>query len=309
MNKNSLTYQYLSDSIPFQRDGKTLLSLGFYITFYFGNCDTQENRQAIVQLCNEYQALCGEHLKWQTHPTNSNWKSIKEDYSPEHWILKNPEDRAVWQVTRHGGKTFDESSPYRLETIGYPDPGRRLSYFTVGLPFDWFADPNREGPVEMVTRWAGILKPLHGTAGITVMSSMHRSLEMSTAKDVYALAKRFPGLEYNDPSSHALYAKKAIKSVNWLTVINDQFVEQLGGVDKLANTLAEDDAVQLHSYSDGVVVQAGPHPEIGDVNLKLFPEHYKTVNKAMKTIRIGEEHKPFIGFGHEETQKWLARFD
>lgn len=87
----ALNYKYLFDAIPFERDGKTVLSLGFHITFYFGDGSTQDKRQAILQLCNEYQALCGNHLKWQTHPTNFNWKSIKEEYSPEHWILKNLE--------------------------------------------------------------------------------------------------------------------------------------------------------------------------------------------------------------------------
>ncbi len=65
---NPLSYKYLADKIPFVQNGKTLLSIGFHITFYFGDGSVTESRQAVIKLFNEYMHLCGDQLKWQTHP-------------------------------------------------------------------------------------------------------------------------------------------------------------------------------------------------------------------------------------------------
>lgn len=306
---NQLNYQYLAKSVPFEENGKILLSIGFHITFYFGDGNMQYKRRAIVELFNEYNRLCGDCLKWQVHPATFNWQGIKEEHSAKNWILKNPKNINVWQATMHGGKAFDESSPYRIEAVGYPKPDRKLSYFTVGFPFDWFAEANREDPVKLVTRWSDILIPWYGTAGMTVMPSMHPSMERITSSHVYALMRRFPGLEYNNPNSHRMYLKKSIKSVNWLTIIQNEFIGHLGGLSALKKAFGGDGAIQLHSYEGGVVIQAGSYPEIGDVNAGLIPAHYKAVNDILKPIRVGSEHKPFLGFSDDETQEWLARFD
>jgi len=306
---NSLSYKYLTDTIPFVQNGKTLLSIGFHITFYFGDGNIIENRQAVIKLFNEYVDLCGDQLKWQTHPVTFNWQKITKEHSPEYWVLENPEETVVWQLCFHGGRTFDECSPYRIEAVGYPDPDRELSYFSVGFPATWFSDPDKEDPVALVTRWANILKPWHGSAGFSIVSSLDTKQESRMSPHAFALARRFPGLEFNDPTSHSLYLQDGIKSVNWLTCIKGNFVDKLGGIESLKQEFEHNVDIFIHPYDGGIIIQAGQHPEIGDVNFQLAPEHYRDVNKVLKPIRVSSQHKPFLGFTEESTQEWLARFD
>ncbi len=306
---NPLDYKYLADTIPFVQNGKTLLSIGFHITFYFGDGNTQKNRQAIVKIFNEYAQLCGDQLKWQTHPVTFNWQKITKKHSPEYWVLENPKNTVVWQLCFHGGRTFDESSPYRIEAVGYPNPDRRLSFFHVGFPATWFSDPEKEDPVTLVTRWANILKPWHGTAGFSIMPALDTQKESEVSPHSFALARRFPGLEYNEPISHAMYLNNTIKSVNWLTIIQTDLVAKLGGLASLEQELSTNTDIFIHPYDGGVVIQAGQYPEIGDVNHQLIPEHYRDVNKVLKPIRVGDQHRSFLGFTEEATQEWLARFD
>ena len=74
---------------------------------------------------------------------------------------------------------------------------------------------------------SGICVSAHDTAATWMMNSTSHSTLllslMSTASPaVGALASRFPGLEIDNPLSHALYLQKGIKSVNWLNCLEDR---------------------------------------------------------------------------------------
>ena len=64
------------------------------------------------------------------------------------------------------------------------------------------------------------------------------------------------------------------------------------------------------SLTNGVVIQAGPRPETGDVNRRQTLPLYHNVGKAVAKLRVNE-HLPFIPDPKDEqaTEKWLARFD
>ncbi len=72
----------------------------------------------------------------------------------------------------------------------------------------------------------------------------------------------------------------------------------------------------IHVYDGGIIIQAGPRPEIGDLNRGLIPAHYKTVAKVLKPLRR-EEFLPKLPYlpapqpldSLEETLKWIRRFD
>jgi len=141
------------------------------------------------------------------------------------------------------------------------------------------------------------------------MSSLNAKQESKMSPHAYTLARRFPGLEFNDPTSHSLYLQDGIKSVNWLTCIKDNLVDKLGGIESLKQEFEHNADIFIHPYDGGIIIQAGQHPEIGDVNFQLSPDHYRDVNKVLKPIRVGNQHRPFLGFTEESTQEWLARFD
>ncbi|HSN96947.1 MAG TPA: type VI immunity family protein [Candidatus Nanopelagicales bacterium] len=106
-----------------------------------------------------------------------------------------------------------------------------------------------------------------------------------------------------------------MKGVNWLTVVGDHLLAELGGVDVVCDRLGKlDERFMVHRYEGGVVIQAGERPVLGDAERGSWPELYVKLSKFLKPIRISR-HCPFqyAGDGErfdlESSQAWLRRFD
>lgn len=72
--------------------------------------------------------------------------------------------------------------------------------------------------------------------------------------------------------------------------------------------------MQVHRYSNGLLVQAGYYPSLGAEDEGL-PPLYVAVNRVFKPIRIADPdqlhyHMPDReSFDQEATLRWYARFD
>jgi len=165
------------------------------------------------------------------------------------------------------------------------------------------------------------LKPVSGYGGIGVMESPDTAISADYEPIVYHWAQRLPGLEADYPIDHSLWLVKGregdrdgIKGGNWLTVLSDRYVTELGGADKVeADLKALDSRFLVHRYDGGILIQAGPRPQLGDVERDLWPALYVKLNKYLKPIRI-TRHRPFQHagpdrFDMERSEAWLRRFD
>jgi hypothetical protein len=138
---------------------------------------------------------------------------------------------------------------------------------------------------------------------------------------VYQWAQRLPGLEVDEVTSHVNWLAEArdggpgIKGVNWLTVLGDRFVAEVGGADKLERDLAAlDRRFIVHRWDGGVMIQAGPRPELGDAQRDHWPELYVKLAKYLKPIRVTWHHAFQMGgpgerFDKARSEAWLRRFD
>ncbi|MCP3876086.1 MAG: DUF3396 domain-containing protein, partial [Desulfobacteraceae bacterium] len=101
------------------------------------------------------------------------------------------------------------------------------------------------------------------------------------------------------------------KGVNWLTILCDDLIDQLGGRINLQETLGEE--FPFFDYKGGTLIQAGPYPEIGDINRKNIPIHYKKLAKVLKPIRVNYNDSylqaPDPNDNKAVTKKWFNRFD
>jgi hypothetical protein len=97
-----------------------------------------------------------------------------------------------------------------------------------------------------------------------------------------------------------------IDRVNWLTLINEKQIEYLGGRDALKKAFAGEPSIVMHDLKQGVMIQAGDAPQIGDVGHKDFIPVYQKVAKTLRPIRIDEYGS---GFGYDETDEWLNALD
>jgi hypothetical protein len=100
--------------------------------------------------------------------------------------------------------------------------------------------------------------------------------------------------------------------VNWLTVLGERWLKEIGGIDHLRSQL--DDSFGFYSYDGGLVIQAGPKPQLGDSQRGHWPQDYVTLAKMLKSVQI-KHHYPFHNGGpgrrmdSEASNAWLFRFD
>jgi Protein of unknown function (DUF3396) len=306
-------------------DGETAdILFGHSIELYCEDGSTVEKRKLMVDLIADYEKeLRGKITHY--HPRDS--RRLKKIYG-SNWVeyfsnladTVKPDDDEGFDATVYGfvgGEDEDTATPYFCCVIGAPDYERyseARSYF----PIDWFERRDGyEACIDLMKRWCTLLTVSHGTAGFSII------LEEGQPKShgvllAYPFLKRFPGLDlpYSSRwgSSIRGVKRRVIRSTNWLTAIDDGFVDQLGGLKKIKNELGEH--CPIHLYGGGVIIQAGPRPEIGDVNRGLIPEHYRTVAKLLKPLRFEDfsaklpylpAPKPMDSL--EETLKWIRRFD
>ena len=312
---DDVVVQMLDDGFPIRDDSDRVVTrLGLLATLYFDNGYTEEGREAVAHCFEQYLELYRDEVRWAMDPDSAAWHEFdrRPVATPREWFAEGRGENDQWAFQYHGGETEDEASHFQVHGLGarkwQSDAHGQLSYFSAALPMTWFADHEGSFP-KVVLDWCRTLRPLHGYGGIGILESLDTGVAQQNEQTVYGMARRFPGLEVDHPLSHVLFLKQGIKGVNWLTILGDQWVEQLGGVAALKVELGE--PFTVHEYPGGVMIQAGPKPQLGDVNRQQEIPEYRELARVLKSIRI-QEHRRFqerTGFDPEKTLEWLARFD
>jgi len=171
---------------------------------------------------------------------------------------------------------------------------------------------------EAVLGWCQKIRPVHGQAGFSIITS-----SIASEPFVYPTMRAHPGLDliqyvsFSD-SSEGVFNR--IKCVNWLTVLGDEVLNELGGLETAKKVL--EPGCTLYPYTGGVVIQAGPVPQLGDTEQGFIPECYRKVAQFTKVVRFEGYKYPSGGLFRvndfffrnslnavEETLKWIRRFD
>ena len=162
---------------------------------------------------------------------------------------------------------------------------------------------------DLARRVAQKLKFSSGLGGYSLNWNRVGELAHEAKKDIYVISQRHPGIDIPDSLGDTRAISQGIKCVNWLTFLDEGYVERLGGAGRLRKELS--DEVVLTTLTNGIVIQAGPQPETGDVNLRQTLPLYHNVGKAVAKLRA-KDHSAFIPDPknpERATEKWLARFD
>ncbi|HSN98785.1 MAG TPA: type VI immunity family protein [Candidatus Nanopelagicales bacterium] len=301
--------------------GRVVLQAALVATLYFKDAYTAEKREAVVECCEYYAQLCGDRLRWAMDPDIGLMAPFPgaKGANPRGFLLATKEDEpfgVVWSSAEHDRG----AGAFWLMTEGAERrPYTKLDYFKIALPISWLTQ-GREPLPSIVRHLAATLKAASGYAGISIVESWEMWSRFQPY--VYYWAMRFPGLEADYPTSHSIWlpkgregGKEGIKGVNWLTVVGDHLLAELGGADVVTDRLRKlDERFMVHRYEGGVVIQAGERPVLGDAERGSWPELYVKLSKFLKPIRISE-HRPFqyAGDGErfdlERSQAWLRRFD
>lgn len=149
-----------------------------------------------------------------------------------------------------------------------------------------------------------------GHAGYVLQTTRYRTAH--SEKAAWRLASRYHGLDIkNELRDRLAVANDGIKGVNWLTMLCADFVDRLGGQDRLRNSLIK--AVDLVSVQGGLILKAGQSPVICDLNKGNKLPSYQSVYKAVKVMQIptidryGSFDLP--GDASSKTDAWLQRYE
>lgn len=209
------------------------------------------------------------------------------------------------------------------------EPGG-ISVLDAALPPSFVrADPDRY--LTQVLDWCARVKPMHGLAGFAPVYEI--GMEASYMQETWPFLARFPGLNYPIPYPMAAEGQghRKICGTSWLTVLGDDVLSALGSRAQLVERLADawarimDDGpvsglppgLRLYDYDGGLVIRAGDHPQMGDVNMGDIPETYRAVSDALRSIRFEDYQQNPMDLirvprpldAYEETLNWLHRFD
>ncbi len=302
--------------------------IGLMCSFYMRDPHSPEVRLALAQCGDHYQRLAAEHLKSYIKPDGCGSSRLypeqgvnlveyiqqKDDIETKDFAPCFFGDKDPYVAASYGLDIFassQEDSPVKDEP----------AYFSAILPLGWLKNKEGEGAFQkLIVDWCKILKPFHAYAGIGAIQSMHEVEKKRTNHLVYPLARRFPGLEVDKPGTVASKMTMGgeqlkIKGVNWLTALDDQCFEELGGRDAVLGDLGE--AFTFYEYDGGVLIQAGIMPQLGDVNQQHIPRYYQQLARKLKPVRMSFPEGHFLikspdrnqQSNAEASNEWLARLD
>ena len=292
--------------------GRVVLTFGLLATFYLKEPWTRPVREAVAEEAERYIALVREHLRWAWYEEKSEYCRMDERIvgMPVQWLPQR-QDSTDWELGFHGGEDENATSAFAVDAFG-PEPYRKdnVGHFHVRLPLDWFLNHPGKLP-DFVLQICKRLRPISGYAGIGLLTPLTAEGSQNLGPNLLGpIALRYPGLEIDDPITTALHAAKGIKGVNWLTILGDHWVQEVGGLDYLRVRLDEPN-FPFYRYDGGLVIQAGQRAQIGDAERGLWPTQYVTLAKVLKKIQSQKHYPLFTGgiFDQETTNKWIYRFD
>ncbi|NCH70269.1 type VI immunity family protein [Cronobacter dublinensis] len=289
------------------------LQVGIVAWFYLDKGYTKENRARIAEAWQLYHNEFGEKLTWGyiDDPNKDQSYSATLSKGFKKFIANSFGDD--FDFYWYSDKGFRYASDYFV-SAGSPAGWieaihKTISYFGFYLPVSHLE--KIDCLIDILKDFCAILHPIHGLMGLGVQQCQederYQHLE-------YQIGQEFLGIDIPGGLTDK-YLRKGLRSINWLTFFNNQWLEKLGGLYYLKRAFSNS-AIKIIPYSDGVIIRAGDWPELGWVKDNPYPELYVKVNKILKPIRAPEIDSLGYGsiageirFDKNSTARWLSRFD
>ncbi|TFH85858.1 DUF3396 domain-containing protein [Billgrantia azerbaijanica] len=311
------TSQDLDQLLTVETDNGVLFKICLGVALFFTGSQQQEKRQAVLEILADYRDLVGDQLTWTTNPTTGKWKKLQgfDSYiTPFDWLpTYGPGE---WEFVYHGGQRRSDANEHSFVALGVLK-NNDFSYLYCQFPVDFFVERDQKLP-ELVRGWCDRLKPEQGHAGFWLGRSFGYERSDEAVILEYKFGQRFSGLQINKFTTHSLNLHRGPKGVDWLTILSDQWLEQLGGLESVKAEMGE---LPVLDYEGGAVLRAGPMPQLGDnedPEVDAALADYRRVAAIIEPIRIKDHpgiHPRLFGdvrhekrFDAQEYQAWLARF-
>jgi hypothetical protein len=300
-----------------ENDSK-IVAVGFGITL-FALPPLRDHAEAVLSVYNDFIDMVGaSSFHFYATETMSKHRKVTKtslEMLPT-WFAKGSPRRDMIGLELKDGNTYDEApnTLFKVFSEEYvpedEDPIEEPAMLRLVVPANWVID----NLAELKNFFVDISQRLpfrFGTAGFAFICTQY---EQETSQGyAWARGMRHRGLDiYADESDRYTTGFDGIKGVNWLTMIDSDYVAELGGTSKIGKGLPQ--GVKIAKLANGIVLQAGAKPELGDTNRRRDLPEYAAVYKRLQplTERAFEHIDDLILDDDEEgdkTERWLRRFE
>jgi hypothetical protein len=298
-------------------------TLAVRATLYFRGSHTHAVRDAICKCFDQYEANAKEHLTWlwREEPPEGPDKIAYPKARPLRDMLKRMDENDCVSFAYIGGEKPHDASPWLFYVSGLRGwearmGGNGLDTLEFSVPQE-FVKVNPTAFQNLFVACARLLNAEHGHGGFAFNLSMVRKHANESTEAV--MVSNMAGLDAGSAVMVAGREKTGIadhlKTVGWLTAINTSMLETVGGMPLLRSELPRDWFAK-YDYGNGIVIQAGPEPEIAPVELDAKPAIYVLANRTLRALRIAHIDSLHQGSIDGEprlagaaAERWLTRFD
>ena len=271
--------------IPWTREGKSwdglpMARVGLRAAFYMGDCYSKEARAPLMAVVNEYLAMAGDRIRAYQRAGDRRrmsagpGKPVNVDRLQE----RVANFQTDWGIEASGEEDINLASHWSLVTIA-SERGSLLVHF----PLTAFKAGAPETFRGLFQRWCSSLNVEHAYAGLGFILPVGGRSMSGAIEEMGPLANRFLGLDLDYPNTIARRCRDGIRTVNWLTAIDEKRLDRAGGAQRILKLAGPE--VTSMPYSRGTIFVAGQAPEIGDKEAGKFPRAYAQLGRVVAPLR------------------------
>lgn len=199
----------------------------------------------------------------------------------------------------HGGAQSAHGSPWQarfhsLITKVHADRYDSASTLRVTVPLSWPAEDLLERALRMASsmriRWATLGPSYAGWE--TQWRDQHR-------KPVFQHAQSHPNFDVDVVQGMTLELHKAIRSVNWITMVGPSLRKRAKLSDKVPA------GAERFEHGDLLVLRAASLPDTGD----SINAGYAWADRSIKSLRLPSQQTFGSPWGPSSTERWLSRYE
>jgi len=295
------------EKLTYEEKGFTYIKPCLDITFFWAG-SVFDRSDDVIEFYQQCLDVLGGSIKYYRTETMTKANPLKKDTLGllPFWFHKTKSRRDIYMLFLESGPTPDEPSDRAFALNAAPDYG----YVRLVLPTSFISE-SVASYLDLAMNMGKMSSYEFGQAGFALNWNHLGKNKRGVLRVMNSLANRYPGLDMSHPFCTKFIAAKGIKCTNWLTFLSSDYCDRLGGIAGLNDRF--DKNIVIHEvHGGGIMIQAGPLPEIGDVNRQRYVTNYHQVGKVLASVRCAE-HPPIFGpqgIGDREvTERWLSRFD
>jgi hypothetical protein len=146
-----------------------------------------------------------------------------------------------------------------------------------------------------------------GTGGF--LASAHPVEKCTSFSAFWTWAKRYWGVDVQDPERARQHVHAGIPSVNWLNLVGIELLARSNLDDAAFRATAREEKLDVIDAPQATVVRAGTAPTLGDMNQMDLALEYRRANALMLPLLLPDPVRLFGRFWEgDESARWARRF-